>query len=43
MPIIAIPLCDKLRDYEEAIRRVGAITGLIASGQRFEPGPIMLR
>jgi putative glutamine amidotransferase len=24
MPIIAIPACDKLRDYEEAIRRAGA-------------------
>ena len=24
MPIIAIPPCDKLRDYEESIRRVGA-------------------
>ena len=24
MPIIAIPPCDKLRDYEEAIRRAGA-------------------
>jgi putative glutamine amidotransferase len=24
MPIIAIPPCDKLRDYEESIRRAGA-------------------
>ncbi|HET9568707.1 MAG TPA: gamma-glutamyl-gamma-aminobutyrate hydrolase family protein, partial [Vicinamibacterales bacterium] len=24
MPLIAIPPCDKLRDYEEAVRRAGA-------------------